>query len=288
MLELQVESGHVHRTQSPSAEREAWDEIAGGYDAFVTPTHLWLGEEGLRRARLRSGVKFLDVAAGSGALTIPAARLGAKVLATDLSPAMLERLGARAHAEGLDVETRAMDGHRLELDDDSFDVAGSQFGVMLFPDMPRGIREMVRVVRPGGRVLLTVFGDPRQVEFFGFFVEAIRSVRPQFTGPPMDPPPLPFQLQHPDKLRQELGNAGLSRIRIDTLTEKLEFASGEQLWRWLLNSNPIPGEVLGCLQLDEAERDEVRRALDVMVRERAAGEGRATLTNPINIGIGTK
>ena len=53
---------------------------------------MWLANEGLRRAGLRAGMRFLDVAAGSGALSIPAARLGAQVLATDLSPAMLQLL----------------------------------------------------------------------------------------------------------------------------------------------------------------------------------------------------
>ena len=130
--------------------RAAWDSIATGYDEFVTPTHVWLANEGLRRADIRPGMRFLDVAAGSGALSIPAARLGAQVLATDQSPAMLEHLDARALKEGLTIETRVMDGHALELEDDTFDVAGSQFGVMLFPDMPRGIREMARVVKPGG------------------------------------------------------------------------------------------------------------------------------------------
>ena len=137
-------------TQVPEQTRAAWDQIAAGYDAFVTPTHLWLGNEGLRRAGLRPGMRFLDVAAGSGALSLPAARLGARVLATDLSPAMLERLKARARQEGLDIETRVMDGQALELEDNTFDLAGSQFGVMLFPDMPRGLREMVRVTKPGG------------------------------------------------------------------------------------------------------------------------------------------
>ena len=61
---------------------------------------------------------------------------------------MLELLRSRARTEGLDIETRVMDGHALAVDDGSFDMAGSQFGVMLFPDMPRGIREMARVVRP--------------------------------------------------------------------------------------------------------------------------------------------
>ena len=84
-----------------------------------------------------------------------------------------------------------MDGHALELDDDSFDIAGSQFGVMLFPDMPKGIREMARVVKPGGRVLMNVYGDPHEIEFLGFFIAAVQSVVPAFEGPPMDPPPLP-------------------------------------------------------------------------------------------------
>src|SRR5262249_50807992 len=95
----------------------AWNSIAPGYDESVTPTHFWLGSEGLRRAGLCAGMSFLDVAAGSGALSIPAARLGARVLATDQSPAMLKLLQARAHKEGLGIETRAMDGHALQISD---------------------------------------------------------------------------------------------------------------------------------------------------------------------------
>src|SRR5512134_3731601 len=167
--------------------RARWDSIAPGYDRTNTPTQMWLGNEGLRRAGLRSGMRFLDVAAGSGALSIPAARLGAKVLATDLSPVMLELLERRAHEEGLSIATQVMDGHALEIDDNSFDLAGSQFGVMLFPDMPRGISEMTRVVRPGGRVLMNVYGDPHEIEFLGFLVRAVQSVRRGFAGPPMDP-----------------------------------------------------------------------------------------------------
>src|SRR5690606_11409635 len=115
----------------------------------------------------------LDVAAGSGALSLPAARLGARVLAVDISPGMVERLAARARAEGLaNLETRVMDGHALELEDNTFDLAASQFGVMLFPDLPRGLSEMARVTRPGGRVLVVTFGPFEQVEFIGFFIRA--------------------------------------------------------------------------------------------------------------------
>ena len=268
--------------------RDAWDEIAGGYDEFVTPTHMWLANEGLRRVGLRSGMRFLDVAAGSGALSIPAARLGAKVLSTDVSPVMLKKLEARARKEGLDLETRVMDGHALELEDNAFDVSGSQFGVMLFPDMPRGISELARVTKPGGRVLMNVYGAPQKIEFFGFFVHAIQAVVPGFTGPPMDPPPLPFQLQDPEKLRQELVKAGLLDIRVETITETLEFQSGQQLWHWLTNSNPIVGMVLAELSLSNEQSAVARQALDDMVRKRSGGNGLAALTNPINIGIGTK
>src|SRR5215217_5120928 len=107
-------------TQELEQTRAAWDKIAAGYDEFVTPTKMWLANEGLRRADLRPGMRFLDVAAGSGALSIPAARLGAQVLAVDLSSIMLERLKARAHQEGLSVETRIMDGHALELKENTF------------------------------------------------------------------------------------------------------------------------------------------------------------------------
>ena len=141
------------------------------------------GGEGLRRAGLREGMRFLDVAAGSGALAIPAARAGARVTAIDRSPVMLEHLRRRAHDEGLAIDTRVMDGHALAFPDDTFDMAGSQFGVMLFPDMPRALAEMARVVRPGGRVLVHAYGDPHRIDFLGFLVGAVQSVRPGFRRP---------------------------------------------------------------------------------------------------------
>ena len=249
---------------------------------------MWLGNEGLRRAGLRPGMRFLDVAAGSGALSIPAARLGARVLATDLSPAMLDLLARRARDEELSLETRMMDGHALDLEDDSFDMAGSQFGVMLFPDMPRGIAELARVVRPGGRVLMNVYGDPSQIDFLHFFVAAIQTVAPAFEGPPSDPVPLPFQLQDPERLRAELTNAGLADVEVETITEEMEFRSGDHLWDWIVHSNPLAGAILAEAALTDEQTTTVRAALAELVRERAGGDGPAVLTAPINIGIGTR
>ena len=271
------------------ATRAAWDTIAPGYDRTNTPSQMRIAGEALAAVGLQSGMRFLDVASGSGALGIPAARLGARVVAIDQSPAMLGLLAGRARSEQLDVETQVMDGHALQLDDNTFDVAGSQFGVMLFPDVARAVGEMARVVKPGGRVLIVAYGDPHQIEFLGFLVTAVQAVRPEFTGPPMDPPPVEFQFADPEVLREKLGTAGLHSVTVVTITETTAHATGNDLWEWIVSSNPIAEEILsGLLALTDVERTIVKRRLDELVRERAAGSDAARLTNPVNIGIGTK
>jgi SAM-dependent methyltransferase len=181
-----------------------------------------------------------------------------------------------------------MDGHDLKLADNTFDIAGSQFGVMLFEDMPLGLREMVRVTRPAGRVLMTVYGDPHKLEFFGFFVQAIQAVRPDFTGPSLDPLPPPFQLQDPERLRRELARAGVHEVRIDQIAEPTEYATGRDLWEWIIWSNPIAEHLLDELQLTASERGSVEKRMEVLHHERTGGKGPLTLTAPINIGIGVK
>lgn len=266
----------------------SWDSIASGYDKTNTPTQMWLGNECLQRAGLKAGMRFLDVAAGSGALSVPAARLGAEVVATDRSATMLALLEARAKDEGLALETRAMDGQALELEDESFDAAGSQFGVMLFEDMPKGIREMYRVVKPGGCVFLSAYGDPSQIDFLKFMVEAVQSVRPDFDGPPSDPPPLEFQLADPARLERELSSAGLRDVRVETITESTTFTGGDALWEWILWSNPIVEMILGTLKISPEEREVVRKAMGDLVRARGRDDGSIVLSNPVNLGVGRR
>jgi ubiquinone/menaquinone biosynthesis C-methylase UbiE len=274
-------------TKEHEDTQAAWDKIAAGYDKTNTETQQWLGNESLRRAGLEAGMRFLDVAAGSGALSLSAARLGAKVLATDLSTVMLELLMERARKEKLDIETRVMDGHSLELEGSSFDMAGSQFGVMTFPDQRRGIREMTRVVKPGGRVLMIVYGSPAEIDFLGFFMRGVHSVRPDFV-PPMEPPPPEFRLADPEKLRSELVEAGLKDIRIDRITEYTEFKSPKFLWEWIIWSNPIVERILGMLNVTNEERGTIEKTIHTLWEERAGSSGVATLRAPINIGWGTK
>lgn len=274
-------------TQQQQQAQEAWDAVAEGYDEFVSPTHAHVSKAALDAAYLRPGMRFLDVAAGTGALSLPAARLGAEVVATDISPAMVEHLAAHAKEEGLsNVEVRVMDGHALRFEDDAFDVSGSQYGVMLFPDLPRALGEMVRVTKPGGRVFLVVYGNPKEVEFLKFFTRAMRTVIPDFEGLPLDPTPLPFQVSDPRTLRQRLEEAGLEDVRVDSVAEELEFNSGGQLWDWLMNSNPIAGALVTDTTTEQ--RAAAREAMDKMLRERSGGSGPAVLTNPVHIGIGTR
>jgi ubiquinone/menaquinone biosynthesis C-methylase UbiE len=219
----------------------AWDAIAEGYDRYVAPQEVDLANEALRLVALQAGERFLDVAAGTGGLSLPAARLGAKVLATDWSPAMIERFEARVRTESLrDTEGRVMDCHALDLPDDSFDVTGSQFGVMLVPDQPRALREMVRVTKPGGRVLVIAYGYPTELEFLQWFVAAMKAVAPEFPGLPDDPPPLEFQLADPQVLRQRLTDAGLKDVRVERTAERPTFASGQEMWDWLFYGQPDP------------------------------------------------
>lgn len=266
----------------------SWDRIAEGYDTYVTPSHDWnLAKNVLKSAGLGKGMRFLDVASGSGALSIPAAQLGAEVMAVDLSPEMIRLLKKRAQAEGLlNIDGRAMDGQQLTFEDNSFDMAGSQFGVMLFPDLPRGLREMVRVTRKGGIVFLITFGSPAKVEFLMYFLEALKIAVPGFTGLPMDPPPLPFQVSDPEVLQQKMSEAGLQDIQIHYAVEKLEFRTGQDMWNWVTNSNPIAVELTASLT--DKQQMEAQQILDDMLRDRANGQEFAVLTANVNVGIGKK
>jgi SAM-dependent methyltransferase len=179
-----------------------------------------------------------------------------------------------------------MDCHALELPDDRFDVTGSQFGVMLVPDQPRALREMVRATRPGGRVLVIAYGSPAELEFLQVFIGALTAVVPEFPGLPDDPPPLEFQVADPDVLRRRLTDAGLTNIRVERTAERPAFASGQEMWDWVLYGNPIPGMLVA--DLTESQQARLRQVLDGMLRERAGANRRAVLTNAVNIGIGTK
>jgi SAM-dependent methyltransferase len=265
--------------------RSAWDGLATGYDRYVTPEDMPFGEAALERVELGPGVRFLDVAAGSGALAIPAARRGADVVAVDLAPTMIEHLRTRADVSDVTLQALVMNGEHLEFEDDSFDVTASQNGVSLFPDLAAGLCEMVRVTRPGGRVLVVAFGPAQTVEFLGFFIGALQAVVPGLTPPPMDPPPLPMRLGDPVVFEASLTSAGLSDVVIEQVTWHMPFSSAAHFWDVVTSSNPLAVQITAGLTPSQIA--DTRELLDGMLRERSGGTPGAVLTAAMNIGIGT-
>jgi ubiquinone/menaquinone biosynthesis C-methylase UbiE len=166
-----------------------------------------VGEALCEAADIHAGDKVLDVAAGNGNASLAAARRFADVVSTDYVPALLEQGRRRAEADLLPITFQVADAEALPFEDASFDAALSSFGVMFAPDQPRAAAEMLRVVRPGGRIglanwtpegfigrLFDVVGsfvpppdglrsplawgaEPRLVELFGPKASAIRSER---------------------------------------------------------------------------------------------------------------
>ncbi len=125
---------------------------ASGDFAVIGTTLQIVGELLAEAADIRSGERVLDVAAGNGNATLAAARRFAEVTSTDYVPALLDKSAVRAKAEGLNVTYRVADVEQLPFPDRSFDAVLSTYGVMFAPNHARSASEMMRVVRPGGRI----------------------------------------------------------------------------------------------------------------------------------------
>ncbi len=262
---------------------EAWDRYAGAYDQTITPFSMKVAEEALRIAGVGAEVRLLDIAAGGGALSIPAARLGADVLATDFSTAMVELIKLKAQQQELpNLQARIMDGTALDLEDDTFDITCSQFGVMLFPDRRKGLSEMARVTRPGGKGVMVVFGPPQRVQFVSLFFQALRTAVPNFTPPQNSPL---FSLQNPDDLRREMEEAGFRDVRVETVDQSMEVQSADHLWTTMQSSAPA---IVGLLsQFTEEQQTAARRALSDLLRTQFGG-GPAKLVVATHVGVGIK
>ena len=113
-----------------------------------------VGETLCEAADVRAGERVIDVAAGNGNASLAAARRFADVTSTDYVPALLEQGLRRAEADGLSMIARVADAEDLPFADGEFDVALSTFGVMFAPNQGRAAAELLRVVRPGGRIAL--------------------------------------------------------------------------------------------------------------------------------------
>ena len=151
-----------------AAMRAQWDQTARGWRDSGAVIRPWLHQATqamLGMAGVKAGADVLDVAAGAGDQTLDIAeRVGRDgyVLATDLSPQILQFSAEQATAAGhRNVETRVSDGQHLQVEDSRFDAVVCRLGLMFFGDPLQGLREMARVLKPGGGVCTMVFGPPQ-------------------------------------------------------------------------------------------------------------------------------
>lgn len=153
------------------ARHQIW--ALGDFQSVATQFLPELGEALVSYCDIRTGMRVLNVGAGAGTATIPAARLGADVTATDQTPEMLDAARVFAERAGLRVRFKAADTEALPFDDGEFDVVLSCLGVTFVNDHQAAADEMTRVCRPGGMLGIASWTPEG---FFGQVIEALRSV----------------------------------------------------------------------------------------------------------------
>lgn len=264
--------------RTPEQTPEGWSAVAEAYDRSITPFLREYALDLLERADLRRGEDVLDVAAGAGALSLAAADRGARVTAVDFAPAMVERL--RSHA-GDRVRCEVMDGQALRLEDGSFDAAFSNFGLIFFPDPVQGLREMHRVLRPGGRAAFTTWPGPPGNGMLAVMGEAMRRGLPGLEPPP----PAWLRLAAPEACRAVMEEAGFQGVTTATTTHAIEAEDAEAFWRDLTTTNPVFPSLMGRLGPDPARR--LHEAFVETLRERH-GDGPVRVTNEANLVVGRR
>ena len=239
--------------------REQWDAVAARWHRWtpvMSAQYAPATELMLDLARLRPGDRVLDIAAGDGYQSIAAARrVGptGHVLAVDLAPEQLKYAAAAAGEAGVEhLEIRVMDAEHLDLPDASFDAALCQFGLMFLPDPDRGLREMLRVLKPGAWASLVIAAA-------GGFPESdlAASIVRDRLGDATPPPErlTGWSLGGPGVLRKGLERVGFRAVESHELTVPLRLPSTADAVRYLREIHPTLEELMG--QLTPGERDDV-------------------------------
>lgn len=216
-------------TQTPALDpiklkhRAMW--AFGDYDRVATEIVAPLGEVLVAAAGIQPGERVLDVAAGSGNASLPAARRGGDVTAIDLTPELLQIGRDRASTEGLQIAWAEADAEHLPYGADEFDVAISSVGVMFAPFHQPVADQLVRVVRPGGRIALINWTPA------GFIGQLFATMKPFVPAPPpgASPGPLWGDEQH---VRTLFGDR-VSELTAETRTLPVDhYRSGAEFRRY--------------------------------------------------------
>lgn len=200
--------------------RQIW--ASGDYPSVAEDVIPTLGAELVHATGITTGDHVLDVEAGSGNASFPAARRGARVIGSDLTPELLESGRRRSEDLGVDVEWREADCEELPFDDGAFDAVISCVGVMFAPSHQRSADELVRVCRRGGRIGLANWTPA------GFVGQMFAAMKPYSPPPPpgSEPPPLWGDEQHVRALlgtRVEDVDVSRRQVRVDRFADAASF-----------------------------------------------------------------
>ena len=219
----------VHLHGMWAAVAPAWAEHAAYADARGAE----VGERMLELTAPQPGERVLELACGPGGLGLAAAARigpGGEAVLSDVATEMTAIAAARAAAAGLaNVSTRDLDLESIDEPDGSYDVVLCREGLMFATDPARAAREIRRVLRPGGRVAVAVWGPRERNPWLGVIFDAVG----EQLGRPVPPPgiPGPFSLSDRDELAARLSGAGLADVIVSELAVPLRATSFEEWWR---------------------------------------------------------
>lgn len=205
-------------------QRYGWDKAARYYEKGWQK-QLWSAQERLiREAAFQRGEQVLDISCGTGLVTFPIAEAvepGGRVTGVDLSEGMIKEAAIAAERQGIKNATfKHMDAEGLEFEDHSFDVAINSLGLMYVPDPGKAIREMYRVLKPGGRALALVWGRRSECGWAEIFPIVDRRVK-------SDVCPLFFQLGTGENILHAFQQSGFNDVHISRFSQKMHFDSKE-------------------------------------------------------------
>lgn len=252
---------------TPSAEESA--RSAAAYARWAAPfTGQFVPAVLKAAAPVGAGTRVLDVATGTGIAAAAAAATGATVLATDLSPGMVAAAAAALAPYATTATAKAMDGTALEVADGSYDVVLSVFGVVTFPEWEAGLREVLRVSAPGGRIVLATWTCADGAAFFPTLLDTYRATFPEKPSPTLGAGVA--ALSTPEKVTAALAAAGAERITITPV---------EQVWTGPAVVDAVADLTDLCARapfykaLSEDELGRLHPALDVALRRHAGDDG---------------